>query len=50
MIDKIFEILSKLTDPDTIIILAMAALAFYSPEHRELIAAALLGFLGGKIK
>ena len=45
--DKILNIIEQLIDNDTMIIILMAALAFYSPEIRELIAAALVGYLGG---
>lgn len=45
--DKIYEIIMNLIDNDTMIIILMSCLAFYSPEHRELIAGALVGYLGG---
>jgi hypothetical protein len=48
MIDKIFGVIHEIVDNDTLIIIFMSALAFYSPDHRELIAAALVGYLGGK--
>lgn len=44
------KLVDSLTDNDTVIILAMSTLAFLAPENRELIAGALLGYLGSKSK
>ena len=49
MADKIFKLIESLTDNDTLIIIGMTLLAFYSVEHRELIAGALMGYLGSKV-
>ena len=45
-----FKLLNQLIDNDTLIIIGLTVLAFVSPEHRELIAGGLIGYLGGKIK
>ena len=45
-----FKLLNQLIDNDTLIIIFVFILAFISPEHRELIAGGLIGYLGGKIR
>ena len=45
-----FKLLNQLIDNDTLIIIGITVLAFISPEHRELIAGGLIGYLGGKIR
>lgn len=50
MIYKLFGLLNQLTDNDTLIIIFIFVLAVMSPDHRELIAGGLIGYLGGKLK
>lgn len=49
-VGRFMAIIEQLIDNDTLIIIGMTLLAFHSPEHRELIAAALVGYLGAKVK
>ena len=50
IVDQIFNFLCQLADNDTLIIIFVFVLAFISPDHRELIAGGLIGYLGGKVK
>jgi len=50
IVDQIFSFLCQLADNDTLIIIFVFVLAFISPDHRELIAGGLIGYLGGKVK
>jgi len=50
VVDHIFNFLYQLADNDTLIIIFVFILAFISPDHRELIAGGLIGYLGGKVK
>lgn len=47
---RLFQFLNQLIDNDTLIIIFVFVLAFMSPDHRELIAGGLIGYLGGKVK
>ena len=50
VVEHIFNLLCQLADNDTLIIIFVFVLAFISPDHRELIAGGLIGYLGGKVK
>ena len=42
------EILFELMDNDTMIIIGVIVIAYLSPEHREIVLAGLLGYMGKK--
>jgi hypothetical protein len=50
VMDRVLGFVLELIDNDTLIIVGMSILAFTSYDHRELIAGALLGYMGAKIK
>ena len=50
MKDHIFDLLKDLIDNDTLIIVGMSLLAYFSPEHRELIGGGLVGYLGSRVR
>ena len=50
VLDKMFGVIYQMIDNETLIIVSVSILAYLSPDHRELIAGGLIGYLGTKIK